>query len=246
MALIKCKECGRGVSDKATTCPHCGVPIEPLTEQEKEKNKPLKAKDYIIGTLFLFAALLVISSFFKSEKPPAQPVAAAVAAPAQPALKTFSSPAEVLKFFRHYDEADGNIKVVSSDPFKVEVWEGDFWNEVGTPKNDLFLKRMLVNNLYLLFYHTPLDHITLTVYARSADNANLDKPRYSISISRQKALDVAKEIFQVTDYTDLFKIYEYDTDVNVMDLDSHRYIETVNDTDKLNQLIKALGVSVVN
>lgn len=27
MALIKCSECGRDVSDKATSCPHCGMPI---------------------------------------------------------------------------------------------------------------------------------------------------------------------------------------------------------------------------
>ena len=28
MALIKCKECGREISGKATTCPHCGCPVE--------------------------------------------------------------------------------------------------------------------------------------------------------------------------------------------------------------------------
>ena len=28
MALIKCPECGKEISDKAKTCPHCGVPIE--------------------------------------------------------------------------------------------------------------------------------------------------------------------------------------------------------------------------
>ena len=28
MALIKCSECGKEVSDKATSCPNCGVPIE--------------------------------------------------------------------------------------------------------------------------------------------------------------------------------------------------------------------------
>jgi DNA-directed RNA polymerase subunit RPC12/RpoP len=27
MALIKCEECGREVSDKATACPNCGSPI---------------------------------------------------------------------------------------------------------------------------------------------------------------------------------------------------------------------------
>ncbi|RVS47000.1 zinc-ribbon domain-containing protein [Citrobacter freundii] len=27
MALIKCKECGEQVSDKAASCPKCGAPI---------------------------------------------------------------------------------------------------------------------------------------------------------------------------------------------------------------------------
>ena len=27
MALIKCPECGREISDKAPQCPHCGCPI---------------------------------------------------------------------------------------------------------------------------------------------------------------------------------------------------------------------------
>lgn len=29
MALIKCAECGREVSDRAPNCPQCGVPIAP-------------------------------------------------------------------------------------------------------------------------------------------------------------------------------------------------------------------------
>lgn len=28
MALIKCKECGHEVSDKASACPNCGCPLE--------------------------------------------------------------------------------------------------------------------------------------------------------------------------------------------------------------------------
>jgi hypothetical protein len=27
MALVKCRECGREISDQATACPHCGVPL---------------------------------------------------------------------------------------------------------------------------------------------------------------------------------------------------------------------------
>jgi predicted RNA-binding Zn-ribbon protein involved in translation (DUF1610 family) len=29
MALIKCTECGKDISDKAASCPNCGVPIDP-------------------------------------------------------------------------------------------------------------------------------------------------------------------------------------------------------------------------
>ena len=35
MALIKCEECGKEVSDKAKTCPNCGCPIS----EEKEESK---------------------------------------------------------------------------------------------------------------------------------------------------------------------------------------------------------------
>lgn len=35
MALIKCNECGQMVSDKASTCPKCGAPIEPSIKCEE-------------------------------------------------------------------------------------------------------------------------------------------------------------------------------------------------------------------
>ena len=36
MALIKCPECQKEISDKAHICPHCGYPIEEQTIEEKE------------------------------------------------------------------------------------------------------------------------------------------------------------------------------------------------------------------
>jgi len=30
MALIKCSECGKDISNKASTCPNCGNPINPI------------------------------------------------------------------------------------------------------------------------------------------------------------------------------------------------------------------------
>ena len=35
MALIKCNECGKDISDKANVCIHCGYPLE---KEQKLKN----------------------------------------------------------------------------------------------------------------------------------------------------------------------------------------------------------------
>lgn len=34
MALIKCPECGKEISDKATACPNCGCPVIPSKQNE--------------------------------------------------------------------------------------------------------------------------------------------------------------------------------------------------------------------
>ncbi len=45
MALIQCSECGKEVSDQATSCPHCGNPIndnELKVQLSTNSEKPLK------------------------------------------------------------------------------------------------------------------------------------------------------------------------------------------------------------
>lgn len=32
LALIKCSECGKEISDRARSCPHCGCPVEGTEE----------------------------------------------------------------------------------------------------------------------------------------------------------------------------------------------------------------------
>lgn len=54
MALIKCKECEKEISDKAKTCPNCGCPL-------KEKNAINKM--VVIGvplTLALFVVVIIV------------------------------------------------------------------------------------------------------------------------------------------------------------------------------------------
>lgn len=68
MALIKCTECGKEVSDKAATCPNCGAPIsapapggmqQPKVEvkvtQEKKKGSCLKTILIVFGAIFVLA-----------------------------------------------------------------------------------------------------------------------------------------------------------------------------------------------
>ena len=42
MALIRCPECNREISDKAAACPGCGYPLQDHTEEVSEKERLLK------------------------------------------------------------------------------------------------------------------------------------------------------------------------------------------------------------
>lgn len=62
--LIKCKVCGNKISKNASTCPHCGEPVE-LTEEEL--NKALKEVNSeenwrIIGIIILVIFLIIIAA----------------------------------------------------------------------------------------------------------------------------------------------------------------------------------------
>ena len=42
MALIKCTECGKDVSDKAEVCIHCGYPIKKMSLNEGENDSNIE------------------------------------------------------------------------------------------------------------------------------------------------------------------------------------------------------------
>jgi len=46
MALIKCPECGKQISEKADKCPHCGLPSQYFNIQKTAKSNELGEKDY--------------------------------------------------------------------------------------------------------------------------------------------------------------------------------------------------------
>lgn len=70
MALINCPECGKGISDKAKSCPNCGCPIElaptEITLKAKEVFPDLPAVMDIGSQLYLYDAT-IDGSYFHDE-----------------------------------------------------------------------------------------------------------------------------------------------------------------------------------
>ena len=55
MALIKCPECGKEISDKAPACIHCGYPLDLIDEKRDEANPDMvviNAKQYDLTPVF--------------------------------------------------------------------------------------------------------------------------------------------------------------------------------------------------
>jgi len=68
MPLIKCSECQKEISDKATACPHCGCPTgQPTNTLVQLDSAPHKRKKYrqgflIFAAMFFFGMMLALGN----------------------------------------------------------------------------------------------------------------------------------------------------------------------------------------
>lgn len=60
MALIKCNECGKEISDTATICPNCGV----KTENAMNRSRKTKSNIIIATCIIMIIAIVGISFYF--------------------------------------------------------------------------------------------------------------------------------------------------------------------------------------
>ena len=51
MSLIKCPDCDKDISNKATCCPHCGFPLNKVVRINKLKSHTISAKKQICNIL---------------------------------------------------------------------------------------------------------------------------------------------------------------------------------------------------
>lgn len=61
MAMIKCRECGREISDQAPSCPYCGAPsakkvADDANQQTASKWTAIGVVLFLVGTLLSFIA----------------------------------------------------------------------------------------------------------------------------------------------------------------------------------------------
>ncbi|MBQ9270191.1 MAG: zinc ribbon domain-containing protein [Oscillospiraceae bacterium] len=72
MALIRCPECNREISDQAAACPGCGYPlIRTSPDETEEKLAAVKARDrlflkrtglILLGLIVLILALVILTT----------------------------------------------------------------------------------------------------------------------------------------------------------------------------------------
>jgi uncharacterized paraquat-inducible protein A len=60
MALIKCSECDKEISDKATKCPHCGKEAHHLSAQSI-LNRPRGCVDALVVLFFLWLIYVFVT-----------------------------------------------------------------------------------------------------------------------------------------------------------------------------------------
>ena len=65
MALITCEECGDKVSDKASSCPHCGVPLRPSPVKVVREKK--KRNGGFAWLVIIIVAIIVLPLFFNMD-----------------------------------------------------------------------------------------------------------------------------------------------------------------------------------
>ena len=71
MALIKCSECGRDVSDKASACPNCGCPVQREQQMQKvpeQKHKKNNSWRIVLAVIISVLVIGFISSLVSNIK----------------------------------------------------------------------------------------------------------------------------------------------------------------------------------
>lgn len=68
MAMIKCKECGKNISDTAKVCVNCGAKTEKAKQQNKQTIKYIKITSIILLIIFIVILIVINNPIYKYKK----------------------------------------------------------------------------------------------------------------------------------------------------------------------------------
>ena len=137
MALIKCYECGKRISDKALACPKCGCPVgEIADEQEFTQEKDLDSVDFYYdrgiqrmesgdnqGALSDFTEVISIAPYHPLIYEAYLNLGAVQARLGDPA-KALISTNKALEINPRYKEALNNKELLIKGMKREQLWEG--------------------------------------------------------------------------------------------------------------------------
>jgi len=141
MALIKCSDCGKEISDKSSVCIHCGCPLEQVKEENKtiikkevedtKENKKNKLFLILAGILVL-VILIVVIIYFNNKDNVVVPYLENISE--EMAVSTLRDnnliPNVVYEYSDYYDEG----KVISTYPYGGETLKKNDFVEVVVSK----------------------------------------------------------------------------------------------------------------
>ena len=65
MPLIGCPDCNKQVSDSATTCPHCGYPINSVRKEQKPVVATKRKSSILVVLFFIVMIVIVINNAYE-------------------------------------------------------------------------------------------------------------------------------------------------------------------------------------
>lgn len=161
MALIKCPECGKEISDKAGRCPHCGYPINSVPEYETnnmrqqntvEKSKKVSGKKLILLLVGIVAIVSIGCAILVPKKIEANKKAVYNEALALLEKGKYEDGIEMLNTICGYKDVDdilveakyesyaysavNAVKKILKNPDSISVYEVKFYEKLSKSNDD--------------------------------------------------------------------------------------------------------------
>lgn len=242
MALIKCTECGKEISDKATICPNCGCPLDnddtPKTETMPTNisvpAKKTKKTAFVIIIIGIVAILAIIVGIFLYRNYSQRKLAAEKEAYIDTA---YDFSLEILYAAAKCEDAGNLIK---------SVWYNTIF-EVDDPETDEYTKLKMTTGFYDDFNISLTNLFSSDEYSEMLENMESDYEKISqFAIELKNAPEGLEEIGEaVSDtYKNYKKLYDNATDpTGSLETYSSDFSEndtnTVDSYDELQFLIEA-------